>query len=135
MNDNVGATFLLDEGVPRSVGRLLQEEGFGVIFFHEAAIEGAPDPVIADLAMRNDAVLVALDGDMKRIARGAGVSKSRFKSLGLLKLSCKEPQAVQRIRETLPFMRLQLSIATENCAPRRLFAEIGDSWIRIHQQG
>ncbi len=133
MNDDAEVAFFLDEGVPRSVGRLLDEEGFRVIFFDQAAAKGTPDPVVCDIAMMNDAVLVALDGDMRQIARGAGVSKTRFKKLSLLKLSCLEPKAVQRVKDNLPFLRLQLSLGRQRGDVRRLFVEIGDSWIRINQ--
>jgi hypothetical protein len=36
----------------------------------------------------NDAILVALDGDMKRIAQGHGVGSGKYLKLRLIKLSC-----------------------------------------------
>lgn len=134
MSKPASAVFFLDEGVPVSVGKVLKESGFEVIFFDKAALGGTPDPVICDIAIQNDAVLVALDGDMRQIAKQSGVSRNRYKSLSLLKLSCREPSAAGRVKDAIPFLRLQLNLSHEQQSTRSLYAEIGNEWIKIFRQ-
>ncbi len=79
--------FFLDEGVPVSVGRVFKAAGHEVMFFDGSMAKGSPDHAVAIFAEINDAILVALDGDMKRIARGYGVGGGRYRRLSLIKLS------------------------------------------------
>ena len=116
--------FFLDEGVPDSVGRVLREGGHEVIVLREAMARGAPDVLVCAVAEANDAILVALDGDMREIARSHGVSKGRFRRLSLVKLSCPEPQAAARIREALSLIEHEWAVSQTKAA-RRLFVEIG----------
>jgi hypothetical protein len=81
---------------------------------------------IADI---NDAILVALDGDMKRIAQGHGVGSARFLKLGLIKLSCFEPDGARRVREAMSLIEHEWTI-TEGTEGRRIFIEISDRVIR-----
>jgi hypothetical protein len=48
---------------------------------------GSSDPLVCVIADINDAVLVALDGDMKRIAQGYGVGGRKFLKMGLISLA------------------------------------------------
>jgi predicted nuclease of predicted toxin-antitoxin system len=121
--------FFLDEGVPLSVGRALVNAGHQCIYLSESVAPGSPDQIVCAAAEANDAILVALDGDMKQIARQHGVSNKRFKTLSLLKLSCKEPQAASRVEQALTLIEHEWNFSTEKRA-RRLFVEIGDNFIR-----
>jgi predicted nuclease of predicted toxin-antitoxin system len=58
---------------------------------------GSPDVLVAKTAEANDAILIALDGDMKTLAKRAGISGGRFKRLSLLKLRRREsgPSAIR----------------------------------------
>lgn len=69
--------FLLDEGVPHSVGRYLESRGHEVIYFDAALMPGSPDVLVAKTAEANDAILIALDGDMKALAKRAGIGGGR----------------------------------------------------------
>lgn len=71
--------FLLDEGVPVSVGRALQQDGHVVLYHKEVLAAGSPDQVVCAAAELNDCILVACDRDMKQIARKAGITGSRFR--------------------------------------------------------
>jgi predicted nuclease of predicted toxin-antitoxin system len=122
--------FFLDEGVPVSVGKALEAEGFTVIYFNEAALPGSPDPIVAAIAMNNNAILVATDGDMRQLAKTKGVGQSRYRKLSLLKLSCKETRAAQRIGQCAPFIKLQMQIS-EGSHKRRLFVEVLAESIKI----
>jgi predicted nuclease of predicted toxin-antitoxin system len=124
--------FLLDEGVPHSVGRVLQEAGYEVIFFEKILVKGSPDVLVQETSMLNEAVLVALDGDMSQAAKGWGVGSNRFKRLNLLKLSCRESQAAERVKETLPLIELEWNLESKT-SERRLFVEIGKMYVKTHR--
>ncbi len=91
----------LDESVPDSVGRVFSQQGHSVILLREAIATGAPDLLVCAAADANDATLVALDGDMRQIAKANGVGGGRFKSLSLIKLSCRTSQAAARVDEAM----------------------------------
>lgn len=129
---NNTAKFFLDEGVPQSVGHALIENGHEVIFFREAAIPGSPDPIVAEVALQNLAILVAIDSDMKTIARKRGVSNNNYRRLSLLKLSCKETKAASRVIECLPFIELQLKVSNPS-SKRQFFVEIGQDVLKIYK--
>lgn len=121
--------FLLDEGAPRSVGKFLEEQDHEVIYFNEALVPGSPDVLVAKIAEANDAILVAVDGDMKTLAKRAGISGGRFKRLSLLKLSCREPAAARRVEQALSFIEHEWAISDEKAARRR-YVEIGDGFLK-----
>lgn len=121
--------FFLDEGVPDSVGHALMERGHQVGFLNKTLARGSSDPLVCAIADINDAILVALDGDMKRIAQSYGVGSRRFLRLGLVKLSCFEPDAARRVREAISLIEHEWSV-TEGSDGRRIFVEISDRVIR-----
>lgn len=49
---------LLDEGVPRSVGQILANDGHEVLNLEDVLLKGSADPVVCTAAEANDAVLV-----------------------------------------------------------------------------
>jgi predicted nuclease of predicted toxin-antitoxin system len=122
----------LDEGVPRSVGRILEASGHTVIYLEQAVDRGSSDPIVATAAQANECILVALDGDMREIAKRNGVSNSRYKKLSLIKLSCNETQAANRISQFLPLIVSEWEISDEKLS-RRLFIDVGDSRITIYR--
>lgn len=124
--------FLLDEGAPRSVGRLLEEHGHEVIYFAEALTPGSPDVLVAKAAEANEAILVAVDGDMKELAKRAGIGGGRFRQLSLLKFSCREPMAAKRLAQALSLVEHEWAVSEEKAA-RRLFVEISDGFIKTHR--
>ena len=91
----------LDEGVPDSVGRCFAAVGHQVIHFRDAAVPGSPDQLVCAVSEANDAILVALDGDMRKIAQRRGVGHRRFRRLSLIKLSCRESRAAERVNAAM----------------------------------
>ena len=84
----------LDEGAPNSVGTFFKGQGHSVIFLEEALARGSADILVAEVAVRNHAILVAVDTDMRQIAKRYGIGSTRFKRLNLLQLNehtCKWP--------------------------------------------
>jgi predicted nuclease of predicted toxin-antitoxin system len=87
-DDDEVLKFFLDEGVPDSVGRVFEEAGHQAIFLRDSDLaRGSADPVVCVYAAEIEAILVALDGDIKRLAQSHGVGAGRFRRLNLLKLS------------------------------------------------
>jgi predicted nuclease of predicted toxin-antitoxin system len=119
----------LDEGVPDSVGHAFMEAGHQVAFLNKTLARGSSDHLVCAIADINDAILIALDGDMKRIAQGHGVGSAKFLRLGLIKLSCFEPDAANRVRAAMSLIEHEW-IVTEGAEGRRVFVEISDKVIR-----
>jgi len=133
LNDKKPALrFLLDEGVPRSAGDVLEKHGHEVIYFEEALQKGSADQVVCKAAIINDAILVALDGDMKQIAREHGVGSGRFKKLNLLKISCSEPQAAKRLEQTITLIEHEWNVSDKKQG-RRLFVEISKTYVKSNR--
>ncbi|MCA6102353.1 DUF5615 family PIN-like protein [Bradyrhizobium australafricanum] len=119
----------LDEGVPDSVGRAFMEAGHHVAFLNKMLSRGSSDHLVCTIADINDAILVALDGDMKRIAQGHGIGTSKYLRVGLIKLSCSEPDAARRVREAMSLIEHEWNIS-QGKEGRRIFVEISNQVIR-----
>lgn len=113
----------LDEGVPNSVGRAFEDSGHEVIYLRDAIATGSPDQLVCAVAEANDAILVALDGDMRRIAQRHGVGQRRYRRLSLIKLSCRETRAAERVRAAMSFIEHEWNYSSGS-ADRRIFIEI-----------
>jgi predicted nuclease of predicted toxin-antitoxin system len=122
----------LDEGVPRSVGRVFEANGHTVIYLEQAIDRGSSDQIVATAAQANDCILVALDGDMRETAKKNGVSNSRYKKLSLIKISCNETQAANRVSQFMQLIASEWHISDEKLS-RRLFIDVGDSRITIYR--
>lgn len=121
--------FFLDEGVADSVGAFLASEGHHVIYLRESIPTGSSDPLVCIAAAQNDAILVAHDADMKGLVKKHGVGNGRFKRLSLIKLSCPEPRAVDRMREAMSLIEHEWAISSSKTS-RRLYIEILPAVIR-----
>jgi predicted nuclease of predicted toxin-antitoxin system len=121
--------FFLDEGVPDSVGHAFMEAGHEVGFLNKTTARGSSDRLVCVIADINNAILVALDGDMRRIAQEYGVTRRTYLKLGLIKLSCYEPDAAKRVLWAMSLIEHEWQI-TEGREGRRIFVEISDHVIR-----
>lgn len=119
----------LDEGVPDSVGEAFAAAGHQVMFLRKNLATGSPDHLVCAFAEVNDAILVALDGDMKTLARGHGATKGRFKKLSLIKLSCRETKAADRVKAALSLIEHEW-VRSADRDDRRIFIDIMDQVIR-----
>jgi predicted nuclease of predicted toxin-antitoxin system len=120
---------LLDEGVPRDVGRTFELHGHDVMPFEESVKRGARDELVCAAAEANDALLVSFDNDMKQAARRHGTSPARFKQLNLLKFTCPEPMAAKRLAEAMSLLEHEWMVA-EQSAGRRVYMEISTHVLR-----
>jgi predicted nuclease of predicted toxin-antitoxin system len=120
---------LLDEGVPRDVGRTFEQHGHEVIPFEEAVQRGARDELVCAAAEANAALLVAFDNDMRQAARRQGIGSVRFKRLNLLKFTCPEPMAAKRLEEAMSLVEHEWAVAAQTTG-RRLYVEISTHVLR-----
>ena len=119
----------LDEGVPDSVGKAFEEAGHAAIYLRETMPTGSPDHLVCAIAEINDAILVALDGDMKQLASRHGIGARRYKRLSLIKLSCRETRAAERVKAAMTLIEHEWRYGSSN-GDRRIFIEILDAAIR-----
>lgn len=124
--------FFLDESVPDSVAGVLREAGHEVILLRESLARGSPDPLVCAAAEIAEAILVAIDADMKKLASRQGLGGSRFRRLSLLKLSCRETRAAARVKGALSLIEHEWTFSGTQ-RDRRIFIEIGDDVIRTHR--
>lgn len=122
----------LDEGVPNSVGFAFKDAGHKVIFLNNTITRGTSDILVCAFAALNEAILVAIDGDMRQIARGYGVSNGQYKNLNLIKLSCAETVAASRVKLFMTLIEHEWHVAGGTTG-RRLFVDIGDTVVRTYR--
>lgn len=103
--------------------------GHEVLYLRDTMATGSPDQLVCAVSEANDCILVALDGDMKQLAQRHGVGNRRFKKLSLLKLSCRETRAAQRVQAALSLIEHEWQYGHDNL-DRRMFVEIGNDVIR-----
>lgn len=121
-------TFLLDAGVPHSVGVSLETAGHKVIYYHEVLPEKASDLQVCETALANDAILVAIDQDMRRIANRFGVNP-RYQKLSLLHLGCNEVMASKRVIQAIDLLDSEWAFKLQKSS-RRLWFEITGQYFK-----
>ncbi len=121
--------FFLDEGVPDSVGRFLESAGHTVLYLRQALAPGSPDHLVCTIAEVHAAILVAFDADMRALARRHGAGGQRYRRLSLLKLSCRETRAMERVKAALSLIEHEWQVSAA-ASDRRIFIDIGDNSIR-----
>lgn len=122
----------LDEGVPDSVGRCFAKAGHTVIYERDAIAPGSADQLVCAVSEENDAILVALDGDMRQLAQRRGVGRRRFRRLSLIKLSCRETKAEERVNAAMSLIEHEWQVGSQS-QDRRIFIDIDKSVIRTHR--
>lgn len=124
----------LDAGVPDSVGRVFSEFGHIVIYHRDALPEKTPDEAVCATALANDAILVAIDGDMKQLAKRYGVTPkgNRFDSLNIIRLACNEVLASKRLKQSMTLILHEWQFCLEKPA-RRLWVDVMPHQIRTHR--
>lgn len=122
----------LDEGAPRSVGEFLASRGHAVTYMQDVMARGSPDALVAEIAQRNNAILVAVDRDMREIAKRYGVGSTRFRRLHLLQFRCNEAQSIHRVKEAASLIEAEWKLSEKKVA-RRFWVEVGESYIRTHR--
>jgi len=124
----------LDAGVPDSVGHVFKDNGHYVMFHRDALPDKTADPVVCATALANEAILVAIDSDMKQFPRKFGISRSgdRFARLSIIRICCNEVLAPKRIGQAMSFIEHEWNVSEEKVA-RRLWVEIGPHHLRSNR--
>ena len=124
----------LDAGVPDSVGDVFLNRKHSVILHRDVLPERTPDTVVCRTAIANNAILVAIDGDMKQFPKRYGISKGsdKFPKLNLIRLCLREPQAANRLRQCLSLIEHEWQFVVEKSG-RRLWVDIEGHRISTHR--
>lgn len=124
--------FMLDEGVPLSAGKALEQGGHEVIYFKDSGLaKGSADQLVCITAEKNEAILVAHDGDMRSLAKGHGIKPARFKTLSLLHLECDEANDAARLKDAMSLIEHEWVVGEGR--PRRLYVTIGKEVMRTRR--
>lgn len=125
---------LLDAGVPDSVGHVFAARGHTVIYYREVLSEREPDEVVCATALTNSAILIAIDGDMKRLAKRYGKQQksARFDRLSLIKIGCNPVLAAKRVDQAMSLIEHEWAFS-EAKAARRPWVEIGPHQLTTHR--
>jgi len=106
---------------------------------HEIGRRGIPrdslgqgNALVSEVAVRSNAILVAVDKDMRQIAKRHGIGSVRFKRLNLLQFRCTAIQSIHRAKEACSLIEHEWGVA-ETKAARRFWVEVGDSYIRTYR--
>jgi predicted nuclease of predicted toxin-antitoxin system len=125
--------FFSDHCVPESVNMRLEEAGYEVVRLREKTAPDSPDALVAAIAEANDAILVTMDGDFKRIASRSGIGSRRFRRLSLLRFEkCRESQAASRLQSALSLIEHEWKVGGAG-RDRRMFVVITSESIRTHR--
>src|SRR5215469_4107319 len=116
---------LLDAGVPDSVGKVLAERGHEVVYHRQVLPERTLDQVVAATALANNAILVAIDHDMREMSQRYGVTPrgDRFARLSIIRLLCNEVLASKRVSHVLTLIEHEWAISQEMTA-RRMWIDL-----------
>ena len=90
----------------------LLERGHQVIYHMDVLDSGAKDEVVVATAILNQAILIAVDADMKRLVRrfGSPNNSERYAKLNLISLSCNEVLAPKRLQHAMSFVEHKMGV-------------------------
>lgn len=92
----MSTTFLIDEDMPRSTGKVLKTAGFTVIDVRDASLRGAPDRDILAFARDKKAAIITAD-----VGFGSLVYFSNIEHFGIIILRLPVETPVKKINEIL----------------------------------
>jgi len=122
---------LIDENVPVSVGKFLEERGHDVRFVRDLFPGGTPDPVIATLGDKLAAVVVSWDKDFEalvsRIPKGG---QARFRRLGRISFRCNEVRGVELLRKWIDHVEFHYS-RVQAGGDGRMILQIQESGLKM----
>lgn len=121
----VHLVFLLDASSPESVAKVIEGAGHKAIRHNDVLSEGATDVVVCETAMKNNAILVAVDNDMKRLTRRFKPENDRFKKLSVIHLGCNAVMASKRMEQALSLVAHEFDVSCRK-ASSRVWMEINN---------
>jgi predicted nuclease of predicted toxin-antitoxin system len=125
--------FMLDENVPVSVAVRLGALGHQAEFIRDYIPQGSPDPLVATVAEKLEAILVSFDGDFEKIApRIPQGERARFRHLSRIWMRCKEPDGADRIEAGIELIQSEYEIAQDK-EDSRMFFWVGGNYLKTHR--
>ena len=96
--------------------------------------EKVPDEVVGATALANNAILIAVDPDFKRLAQRFGISRGsdRFAQLNLIWLCCDEVMAAKRLEQAMSLIEHEWSVSGAKRA-RRLWVDVAPHFLRSNR--
>ncbi len=125
---------MFDSSAPDSVAEVFRRRGHLVILHREVLPEGTHDHIVCATALANNAILVAVDADMKRLTHryGSAPEHARFKELNLVRIGCNGPMAAARAEQAMDLIEAEWAFACGKAA-RRMWIDIGNHYIKTHR--
>ena len=116
---------LLDEGAPVMVATPFESRGHRVIRHGDVLESGSTDDQVAVAAIVANAILLAVDRDMRLLVRRYASPNrlERFKRLHLIFVGCKETLAPHRLEQAMTLIEHEWTIACDKAA-RRMWISI-----------
>jgi predicted nuclease of predicted toxin-antitoxin system len=123
---------LIDENVPESVTDYFRSRGHEVHHVRDLSLAGSPDPIIAAIGDRMDAIVVTWNRrDFRRLApRVSREGAARFRKLGRITFRCNEAQGRRRCVEVIDIIEGEFARA-QSRPDKRLLMEIGATSVRL----
>lgn len=103
--------FLTDVNVPDSVGDFLISLGHDVERVRDVMAADAPDPIVAEAAIRAGRILISWDRDFNH----QRFQQPRFAKLSRIGFSCSEPEGTRRLGMVIDLV--EFAIARSKGAP------------------
>jgi predicted nuclease of predicted toxin-antitoxin system len=116
---------LLDEGAPAQVADSFVANGHTVIHHRDVLAPGAKDDLVCATAIMNNACLIAVDRDMKQMAKRFGNPDKggKFPKLHLIFMNCNGVIAPKRIAQAISFIEHEWAFTCQKQA-RALWIDI-----------
>jgi predicted nuclease of predicted toxin-antitoxin system len=114
----VHLVFLLDASSPESVAKVIESAGHKAIRHNDVLAERTSDVVVCETAMKNNAILVAVDTDMKRLTRRFKPESDRFKKLSVVHLGCNAVMASKRMEQALSLIAHEFDVSCRKASSR-----------------
>lgn len=134
MKRGLPLSILLDEGAPAPIGVPFRARGHTVINHSDVLSPGASDRLVCATAIMNSAILVAVDRDMKQMAKRFGTSEKggRYGRMNLLFLNCSGLIAPKRAEHLMSFIEHEWRVTCEKSA-RTMWIDIGPHYFRSYR--
>lgn len=117
--------FMLDASAPESVAKAIEAAGHVAIRHNDVLAESTPDIVVCETAIANDAILVAVDADIKQLTKRFGNQNDRLKKLSMVLISCNSVMAAKRLTQAMSIIELEWRVSQQKVSSR-LWLEIAN---------
>jgi predicted nuclease of predicted toxin-antitoxin system len=123
--------FITDHNVSDSVGDWLGLRGHEVYRVRDLLLPDSSDLVIAAMGDELEAIVITWNRDFRVISQRLPTgTRSRFRRLGRISLSCNAPGAVKRLEAVWDYIEFEYQ-RRQRLGDKRLIIDINDSRVSI----